>query len=190
MKRFYKILLSSILVFSAYSTSFTMKSRENEPIQQPHHHEDLAAKREAIKAFIDALITATNQGNTEIVISALSNISFIKPGALSNMRVNDKGYGYHGWTLLQIATDQGHEAIVRVLISAGANPNEKVNTPGSYHHGWTALHIAAWWYKTFNSQKHGLIMQLLIANKANTELRIDNPSMEYHNWSTFDILCG
>ena len=190
MKYFNKILLSIILIFSNYSASFTMKSQENKPFQQPYRHEDFAKKREVIKGFIDALITATNQGHSEIVVGILASMNFMKPGALANMRVNDKEYGYNGWTLLQIAAEQGHEAVVRVLINSGANPDEKVNAPGSYHNGWTALHIAAWWYKIFNSQKHGPIMQFLIANKANTEIRIDNPCMEYHNWSTFDILCG
>ncbi|MFH1254391.1 MAG: ankyrin repeat domain-containing protein [bacterium] len=190
MKHFNKILLSSILIFSTHITSFAMKSHENKPFQQPYRHEDLAKKRVVIKGFIDALITATNQGNSETVISALASINFMQTEALANMRVDDREYGYHGWTLLQIAVEQGHEAVVRVLIKAGANPDEKVNAPGCYHHGWTALHIAAWWYKIFNSQKHGPIMQILIANNANTEIRIDNPSMEYHNWSTFDILCG
>lgn len=211
MKCFNKILLSSVIAVSAYSSSFAMTSDssatisdspkmtpdENKPAYptcQPAkatHDVELEKKLAEFKIFIGILITATNQGNAEIVQRLVTTLECtgISTGKPANLRVIDQEYGYNGWTLLQIAADQGHEEVVCILIRAGADPNAKVTDSDSYHHGWTALHIAAWRYRVFNSQKHANILKILCGAGANIYAKIDNPASEFHDWTAFAISC-
>ncbi len=189
MKNFNKILLSGMLAGLVYSSSLAMKSYDRRPVCA-HQKSFSNPSTNFVKNLIEELITDTIAGNAEKVCNILVANDDSLLNTLVNTRVYDPKSNYYGWTLLQIAVEQGHEAIVRVLIQNGADINARVDHPDSYHHNWAALHIAEWRTKVFGSQIHAEITKTLITfGGADLYAKIDNPGSEYDGWTALDILC-